>query len=189
MTHNTTSYRGAMQSEFRQHSKRAQTKRRSEQWRADNSQKQKHFSAKNVHSCLFISWESQGVPLDLLYRFVIMQVFWSSFIIYADRFSLVSVTPSSFLQSRASLICEGRQLLAAKYASIHSCSHFARLSLRRGSPCLVLSAARWLPTPVHTKCRAKRDISSCLSFYAPAALWDAKELALLTGITTNPDKT
>lgn len=161
----------------------------SEQWWADNSQKQKHFSAKTIHSCLLISWESQGVPLDLLYGFVIMQVFWSSFVIYADQFSLVSITPSSFLQSRASLICEGRQLFAAKYASIHSCSHFPRLSLQRGSPCLVLSAARWTPTPVHTKCRAKRDIRSCLSFYVLVALWGAKEFASLTGSTTNPDKT
>lgn len=148
---------------------------------------QKHFSAKNIHSCLPISWESQGVPLDLLYRFVIMQVFWSSFVIYADQFSLVSITPTSFLQSCASLICEGRQLLAAKYANIHSCSHFARLSLQRGSPCLVLSAARWMPAPLHTKCGQRGipavafPVRSQLSKNSPYTLW--KKMASLLILT------
>lgn len=141
-----------------------------EQCGADDSQKQQHFSAKNIHSCFPISWESQGVPLDLLYRSAIMQEFWSPFVIHADRFSLVSITPASLLQARASLICEGRRLLAARYASIRSCSHFARLSRQQGSPCLVLSAARWMPTPAHTKCWAERYIGSCLSFYVPVAL-------------------
>lgn len=77
--------------------------------------------------------------------------------------SVLLVLPHPHSCSCASLICEGRQLLAAKYANIHSCSHFARLSVQRGSPCLVLSAAHWMPAPLHTKCWARRDISSSLS--------------------------
>lgn len=82
----------------------------------------------------------------------------------------------------------GSAELTAKFASTHSCSHFARLSAA-GQSFFSAVCCRWMPTPVHTKCRAKRDISSYLSFYVLLALWDAKEFALLARITANPDET